>query len=118
MSLRIILAATMQFLLRFLEMRWVPKLIMDGTKILRCVEHIYFLDSLNFLLSMSKSFELTCKKGYYPHLFNTAKNFDYEGPYNEPKYYGADFLSGDERAQFFERYENKKTKFSVRTKSC
>jgi hypothetical protein len=34
------------FLLRrFLELRWVPKLIMDGTKILSmCVEHIQFMD--------------------------------------------------------------------------
>jgi hypothetical protein len=81
-----------QFLLRsFLELRWVPKLIMDGTKILSmCVEHIDFLDSLNVLpmclKSMPKSFELTCKKGYYPHFFNTADNFDYVGPYPEPKY--------------------------------
>jgi hypothetical protein len=108
-----------QFLLRrFLELRWVPKLIMDGTKILSmCVEHIHFLDSLNFLpmclKSMPKSFELTCKKGYYPHFFNTADNLDYVGPYPEPKYYGADFMSGDERAQILEWYEEQKKKNKI-----
>ena len=45
--------------------------IIDGTKILSMsVENLYFLDSLNFmtmtLKSMPKSFDLTCKKGYYP----------------------------------------------------
>jgi len=59
-----------QFLLRrFLEQRWMPELIMDGTKILSMsVEHLHFLDSLNFLplnmKSMPKSFDLTCKKVY------------------------------------------------------
>ena len=59
-----------QFLLRsFLELRWVPILIMDGTKILSMsVENFCFLDSLNFmpmcLKNMLKSFYLTCKKVY------------------------------------------------------
>jgi len=94
-----------QFLLRrFLELKWKPDLVMDGTKILSMTEHLKFLDSLNFLpmslKSMPKSFDLTCKKGYYPHFFNTAKNLNYEGPYPEPKFYGADYMSGDGRAQF------------------
>jgi len=47
----------------------VPKLIMDGTKILSMsVENLCFLDSLNFmpmsLKNMPKSFDLTCKKVY------------------------------------------------------
>jgi hypothetical protein len=32
------------------------------------------------------------------------------GPYPEPKYYGADFMSGDEPAQFLEWYEEQKNK--------
>jgi hypothetical protein len=58
------------FLIRkFLELRWGPKLIMDGTKILTmCVENLIFVDSLCFLpmslKSMPKSFDLTSKKGY------------------------------------------------------
>jgi len=48
-----------------------------------------------------KSFNLTCKKGYYPQFFNTAKNLDYVGPYPEPKICGAHYVSGDERAKFW-----------------
>jgi len=61
-----------QFLLRrFLELRWEPKLIMDGSKILSMVvENFHFLDSLNYLPmslnSMPKLFDLTCKKGTTP----------------------------------------------------
>jgi hypothetical protein len=78
-----------------MELRWEPKLIMDGSKIFSMVvENFHFLDSLNFLpislKSMPKSFDLTCKKGYYPHFFNTANNLNYEGPYPEPEFYGAE----------------------------
>jgi hypothetical protein len=59
---------------------------------------------------MPKSFKLTCKKGYYPHFFNTANNLNYEGPYPEPEFYGADSMSVDERAQFLEWYEEQKGK--------
>ena len=57
-----------------------------------------------------KTFDLTCKKGHYTHLFNTAKNLDRVGPYAEPKYYGADFTSGDEQVQFLAWYEEQKDK--------
>jgi hypothetical protein len=97
-----------QFLLRrFLELKWTPKLIMDGTKILSMsVEHLEFRDSLNFvpmgLRAMSKAFDLRCRKGYYPHFFNTDQNLNYVGPVPEPRYYGVDFMSGEERVQFLE----------------
>ena len=88
---------------------------MDGTKILSMsVENFCFLDSLNFmpkrLKNMPKPFDLTSKKGYYPHFFNRAKNLDYVGLYPEPKYYGADFMSADDRAQFLAWYEEQKDK--------
>jgi hypothetical protein len=72
--------------------------IVDGCKILSMVvENFHFLDSLNFLpmslKSMPKSFDLTCKKGYYPYFYNTASNLNYEGPYLEPEFYGADYVS-------------------------
>jgi hypothetical protein len=35
---------------------------------------------------------------------------DYVGPYPEPKYYGADYMLGDERAQFLKWYEEQKDK--------
>jgi len=75
-----------QFLLRrFLELRWVSKLIMDGTKILSMsVENFCLLDSLNFmpmrLKNMPKAFDLTCKKRYYPHFLNKANKFRLCGP--------------------------------------
>jgi hypothetical protein len=59
---------------------------------------------------MPKSFDLTCKKGYFPHFLNTANNLDYVGPYPEPKFYGADYMSGDERAHCLEWYEEQKDK--------
>jgi hypothetical protein len=43
-------------------------------------------------------------------IFNTADNLKYVGPYPEPKYCGADFMSGDERAQFLEWYQEQKDK--------
>ena len=34
-------------------------------------------------------------------------------PYSEPKFYGAEYMSGDERAQFLEWYKKQKDKFDV-----
>ena len=80
---------------------------MYGTEIFSTVvKNFYFLDYLNFLpmslKSMPKSFDFSCKKGYYPHFFNTAQYFDYVGPYPEPKFCWADYMSGDERTEFLE----------------
>jgi len=100
-----------QFLIRkFLELRWEPKLIMDGGKILSVVvENLHFLDSLYYLpmslKSMPKSFDLTCKKGYYPHFFNTASNLNYEGSYPAPQFYGPEIMSVDEHTKFLEWYQ-------------
>ena len=66
---------------------------------------------------MPKSFDLTCKKGYYPHFFNTAENLDYVGPYPEPNFYGADYMSSDERAQFLEWYVEQRDNFFSISKS-
>ena len=46
-----------------------------------------------------------CKKVYYRHFIKTVKNLDNVTPYPEPKNYGADFISGNERSQFLEWYE-------------
>ena len=50
------------------------------------------------------------QEGLLPSFFNTADNLNYVGPYPEPKYYGADFMSGDERVQFLAWYEEEKEK--------
>ena len=75
---------------------------MDGTKILSMTGEPP-LSGLNFipmaLKNMPKSFDLTCKKGNYPHFFNTGENLEYVGAYPEPTYYGADFMSIEERTK-------------------
>jgi hypothetical protein len=83
---------------------------MEGSKILSMeVEHYHFLDSLNYLpmslKSMPKSFDLTCRKGFYPHFFNTVCNLNYVGAYPEPECYGAEYMSADERARFLEWHQ-------------
>ena len=93
---------------------------MDGSKILSIVVQILnFLDSLNYLHmslnSMPKSFDLTFKKRYYPHFFNTASNLNYVGPYPEPEFYGTDFSPADERALFLEWHEEQKIKLCCNT---
>jgi len=92
-----------------------PALIINGSKILSLVvNNLHFLDSLNYLPmslpSMPKSIDLTCKNGYYPYFFNIVNNLDYVGSHPQPKYYGADFISGDERAQFSAWYQGVKDK--------
>jgi hypothetical protein len=67
------------------------------------------------LKTMPKSFDLTCKKGHYPHYSNKAMHLDYMCPYPEPKYYGFGFMSGNERVQLLELYEGQKAKI-VRNK--
>jgi hypothetical protein len=85
---------------------------MDGFKVFSMVvDNIHFLDSLNFLpmslKSLSKSFELSSKKGFY-HFFYAVSNLDYEAPYHEPSYYGADFLSDYEGSEFLAWLEEQK----------
>jgi len=86
---------------------------MDCSKFVSIVvENLHFLDSLNCLpMSLTtspKSFDFKWKKGYYPHFFNTAKNLDFVSSYPVPKYYWADCVSGDERAQFPASHEGVK----------
>jgi hypothetical protein len=54
------------------------QLILGGMKIRSmCFEYLIFLDSFNFpsisLKSMPKSFDLTCKKMYYPHFLSRSR---------------------------------------------
>jgi hypothetical protein len=73
------------------------------------------LDSLTFLPESKKHAQIIsppCTRGYYNYFFNTAENLDYVGSYPEPEYYGADYMSGDERAQFLEWHKEQKGKIS------
>jgi len=69
-----------------------------GSKILSMVvEKLHFLDSFNYLpmslKSVPKSFDLTCRKGYYPHFFNMVSNLNYGGSYTAPEFYGTDVMT-------------------------
>lgn len=59
---------------------------------------------------MPKSFDIYAGRGITPHVFNTAYNLDYVGPYPVPKCYGVDYISGHEQAQFLEWYDEQKDK--------
>jgi hypothetical protein len=57
---------------------------------------------------MPKSFDLTCKKGILN--FSTRRTIWTVVPYPEPKFGGGYYMSGDERAQYLEWYEEQKDK--------
>ncbi len=63
-----------------------PEPIFKGTKFMRLVMNgrTVFQDSMLHLMgslsSLASAFGLNETKGYFPHLFNKAENFDYEGP--------------------------------------
>jgi hypothetical protein len=78
--------------------------IMDGTKILSVpIGNQNYGDSPNCFLMIIKfiniSFDHSCEERHYTHSFNTARNLNNEGPYLAPKYFGAEYLSGDKKTQ-------------------
>ena len=93
-----------------------PEIIYSGSKIMYIHVHrglgIRVIDSLNFLpMKLAKlpdAFGLTTlKKGFFPHMMNMKKNFNYKGAYPPPGKYCPDYMSTDERSEFFSWYENK-----------
>jgi hypothetical protein len=78
------------------------QLIMDGTKFLSMiVENMHFLDALIFLPkrlnSIPKSFDPTCKKGYFPTFLIRPRIWNMWVLIPNP-----DYMSGDEGDQIFE----------------
>lgn len=61
------------------------------------IENVIFRDSLLFLPSslanLAKSFNLSLRKGIFPHLFNTPENIDYEGKLPDKKYFDLTFFA-------------------------
>ncbi|XP_041435694.1 uncharacterized protein LOC121399337 [Xenopus laevis] len=52
-------------------------------------------------------------KGFFPHYFNTAENQGYIGAMPSIKFYGADYMMPDEKAEFITWYEqNRYNKFN------
>ena len=73
---------------------------------------IRFIDSLNFLQMLLKSFPKTfgmseLKKGYFPHYFNKECNKDYVGNIPSKKHYGYNQMKPDERSKFLKWYEER-----------
>jgi hypothetical protein len=92
------------------------KIIFQGSKIMYMQVgrglNMRVIDSLNFLpmklAAFPQVFDLgEMKKGWFPYLFNTRENQEYVGPYPDPKYYCADFMSSKDRKLFFEWYSTK-----------
>jgi hypothetical protein len=87
--------------------------IMNGTKINILKINplgIKIIDSYNHvtapLASFPKTFGLTeLRKGYFPHLFNTAANANYVGPIPDKKFYCYDRMKLEERVKFMEWHQ-------------
>lgn len=88
-------------------------LIMRGTSItmMGIDKKIKFIDSINYfpmaLAALPKAFDLgpEMKKGYFPHLFNTSANKDYEGSLPALEYYDPDHLNEDARLKLLEWHQ-------------
>ena len=98
-----------------------PELIMRGTKIIMMrLGNLKFIDSLNYfpmaLSKLPKAFGLcdSFKKGYFPHLFNTADNQTYIGPLPPIEFYSPDSMKEEDRDNFLQWYkEHKNDQFNM-----
>lgn len=75
--------------------------------------NVKFIDSLNFLpmplSAMPKAFgEDELCKGYFPHMFNKAENWDYVGPFPEADQYCASEMKPAAKQTFYTWYNNNK----------
>jgi hypothetical protein len=92
------------------------RIIYNGSKIMYMhianKMNLTFLDSLNFLpmklAKIPEAFGLKeLAKGFFPHLFNTKENQNYEGPYPALEFYGYDFMSSNDRKKLAEWHASK-----------
>jgi len=100
---------------RAIFLKWEPKLIMNGLKILSMqMEHLHFLDSVNYLpmplRKLPEAFGLASSKSWYPHYFNTQANLDYVGPIPDTRYYGADEMGWGREGTFYLGTKCRKTR--------
>ena len=109
-----------QFILDYIhEQGLKPELMCRGLEIieLKC-EGIRLIDSLNFLpmplSAMSKAFELSECKGYFPHFFNRNENWEYEGDLPPIETYGPKHMKVKQR-QEFEKWYNQEKKDMLET---
>ena len=106
-----------QYLHRF--HREVIDQITVGVKVLSLTSgNLVFKNSLCFLpfplSSFPSTFVLTeLKKGFFPHLFNTIENQEYEGPIPPREYYDPDGMSRKKKAEFEKWYHQQVTRNHV-----
>jgi hypothetical protein len=108
-----------QFIIqRAILLKWKPDLILNGSKIM-CMrmEHLLFIDSVSFLPMASRklpeAFQLSARKSWYPHFFNTRENLNYVGPIPDIALYGVEAMSASERREFSHGTKNRKAMSSI-----
>ena len=90
------------------------KLIRNGTKIISMAAHgVTIKDSLSFLPmaleAIPKAFELEeLAKGFFPYLFDTPENADYDGEWPDAKFYDPDRMKAAKRKSFLQWYEQQR----------
>jgi hypothetical protein len=105
-----------QFILnRAIQMKWKPKLILNGLKIVSMkIEHMLFIDSVSYipmpLRKLPEAFGLSVTKSLYPQYFNTNTNLNYVGPIPDASYYGDDEMGIFERGKFMTWYVGHKNR--------
>ena len=112
----------LQFLLRrFLDLRWAPQLIVDGSKIFSMVvEYLHILDS-----PICQSVSRACTNHSTSHArrvlsppLQHCQQFGLCGLSSRTQVLWADFMSDDERAQFSAWYEWVKDKILTIGRNC
>ena len=105
------------FLLRHMydEKREVSGMVTIGAKVLSFTsDRLTFKDSLCFLPFSLASFPATfgitelCK-GFFPHLFNTFENRNYEGPVPDRSYYDPEGMSKSKKEEFLTWHETRRS---------
>lgn len=71
------------------------------------------------LAALLAAFEIIeTSKGYFLHTFNVTENQQYVGPYPFAEYYGADYMSPEDRANFLNGTRARKSLVSILKPKC
>jgi len=90
---------------RDILLKWTPKLILNGQKIISMtIHHVTFLGSISFLpmalRKLPEAFGISATKSWYPHLINTKANLNYVGSIPDMEQYGVAEMGESERKGF------------------
>ena len=97
-----------------------PRVLNQGNKILTITYNdVKLIDSYLFLPmplnDFSQTFGLAETKGYFPHLFNTLANQEYNAARPEPFFYGYENMSEEKQRKFLSWYDvNKHQPFNFK----